>query len=205
MIVAVCALLLAVAPTPAGLRGIDEVPRLEGDAFTAAELWLVVANESVDVVTRARAVRLLPRVVLVSERAAAEARLASMALSSSTPAVLAYDIAIARFDIAVLTSAARARAVAAAAETSPVPTVRQAAALMWWRVGGDAGRMALQRCAAHDVAASVRATCIGRLRAPVSTPVTGAVSDVLHGTSDGDSSTSPGRQLRRAADLPQQR
>jgi hypothetical protein len=206
MIVSVCVLLLSVAPpTPVALRGVDDVPQIDGTEFTAGGLWSIVEDARHDVVTRSRAVRLLPTHVSVEERAVFDARLAALLSLPSTPGVLAYDVALARFDLAVRVSGLAAQGVALEAETARVPSVRQAAALMWWRVGGEPGRAALQRCVHRERAASVRATCIGRLRAPVSTPVTGAVTDVLHETSDGDSSTSPGRQLRRTADLPQQR
>lgn len=211
MIAVVCVLLLASAPSsasspvPVPLRGIDSVPQLDPSDVNAAQLWAIVEDKHADAITQARALRLLPAVLQAHELPAASTRLAALLAAPTTSSALLFDVAMARFEVAARSAGASARAVALAAEGAQAPAVRQAAALMWWRVGGELGRMALQRCAAHEPLASVRATCIGRLRAPVSTPATGAVSDVLHGTSDGDSPTPSGRQLRRSAHVPQQR
>ncbi len=208
--ITVCMVLLALASLPPALQGIDDVPRLplpNDPVLSTTALLKVVRAPSLSVSVRSRAVRLLPLTLRAVDRVAVDNELAEFigGEHASLPAELGYQLALARFDIAVTISPAAALAIATAASTAPSTAVRQAAAHMWWRVGGAAGRAALQRCARTEPDRRVRGACIGRLRARVSAPVPGEGPDVLDGTPDGDSSTPPGRQLQRSKHLPQPR
>jgi hypothetical protein len=210
MIASVWMVVFALASSPPALQGIDDVPRLplpNDPALSTTALLKVVCDPALNVIVRSRAVRLLPLTMHAADRVVVDDELADLIGEEQAPlpTELAYQVALARFDIAATISPAAARALASASSSAPGAAVRQAAAYMWWRVGGDAGRAALQRCAGTDPDKRVRGACVGRLRARVSAPVTGDVPAVLEGSPDGDSSTPPGRQLQRSKHLPQPR
>jgi len=162
MIAVLLALSLSSSPSsvPPALRGIDTLPaRAVVDDLTTSSLLAVAGDDGADVVSRARAVRALGD----ADLARVDVDTMLVALSSTTSGELEVQVALARFERAARrrTGAMFARATL----TSARPALRRIAAIMWWRVGGETARLALEVSARDDVDPVVRAACVARLRA----------------------------------------
>ena len=153
-------LALSLSSTPPALRGTDTVPaRPIVDEVELATLLSTAADERVDDVIRARAVRALGSAA--DEVGDIDAVLST--LSATATGELEVQVAFARFDRAARHG--MAPIFAQAIQQSPSSSLRAAAALMWWRLGGASSKSVLARCAADDIDRVVRAACGARLRA----------------------------------------
>lgn len=145
---------------PPALQGTDTVPsRAVVDDVSTATLLALAVDVDAQLVVRARAVRALGD----ADLARVEIDTALASLSATTAGELEVQVALARFERAFRrgTGGTFARSTL----TTGAPALRRVAAIMWWRVGGDTARRALERAARDDVDPTVRAACGARLRA----------------------------------------